>query len=256
MVNNAELQQVEARLSESNKEMQDYIDLNVELEQFAYIASHDIKSPLRTIKSFAGLLKHKFYKTAEDKHKSYFDFIENGINSLNLLVDDLLEYSKSVTKNQKIESFELNEVIQDVIQLLDFSINQANGKIEVKNAYVSIHADKIKIKQVIQNLLSNALKFVDKDRPPHIIIEAKDDSNYLIVSVKDNGIGVEEQHFDQVFNKFTRLNSKSTYEGTGLGLSICDKYIKEHNGEISITRNHEHGVTLTFSIDKNLEVSN
>ncbi len=255
MVNNIALQKTEAHLSESNKEMQKYIDLNVELEQFAYIASHDIKAPLRTIQSFASILKEKFYDVAEDKHRVYFDFIMKGTSSLNILIDDLLEYSKSNTKKLNIHQFNFKNLLEEIIQLLDFSLTQVNGEIEMINCDFMIHADQIKMKQILQNLLSNALKFIDENRAPRVVVEAKQEKEHVIISVKDNGIGVEEEYFDEIFEKFSRLNSKSKYEGTGLGLAICSKYVKEHNGEISISRNHDFGVTITFSISKFLDPS-
>lgn len=255
VVNNNALRKTEERLSESNREMQKYIDLNVELEQFAYIASHDIKGPLRTIQAFSGILKRKFYSQAEKKEKKFFNFIEKGTKSLNLLVDDLLEYSKSNTKTLHIERFGFDEVLQDVIQNLDFSITQVNGTIEATNCNFSINADQIKIKQILQNILSNALKFKDENRNPIVQVSAKEEADYFIISVKDNGIGISEEHFDEVFQKFARLNTQNEYEGTGLGLSICAKYIKKHKGEISISRNEDFGVTFTFSINKHLPLT-
>jgi len=255
VVNNNALRKTEERLSESNKEMQKYIDLNVELEQFAYIASHDIKAPLRTIQGFAGILKKKFYHRADKSERSFFDFIEKGVKSLNLLVDDLLEYSKSNTKTLHIERFEFKGVLEEVIQILDFSITQVNGTIETTNCEFSVNADQIKIKQILQNILSNALKFKAKNRDPIVEINVREDADFFIISVKDNGIGIPEEHFDEVFQKFARLNTQDEYEGTGLGLSICAKYIKEHKGEIGIIRNDDFGVTFTFSISKHLPLT-
>lgn len=255
VVNNNALRKTEERLSESNREMQKYIDLNVELEQFAYIASHDIKAPLRTIQGFAGVLKKKFYHRAEESERSFFDFIEKGAKSLNLLVDDLLEYSKSNTKILHVERFEFKDVLEEVVRILDFSITQVNGSIETTNCDFSVNADQIKIKQILQNLLSNALKFKDENRDPIVQVNAREDADFFIISVKDNGIGIAEEHFDEVFQKFARLNTQTKYEGTGLGLSICAKYIKKHKGKISISRNEDFGVTFTFSISQHLPLT-
>ncbi len=255
IANNTALQRTEARLSESNKEMQKYIDLNVELEQFAYIASHDIKAPLRTIQSFTNIIKKKYYAEAEDNFKVYFDFIQKGTNSLNRLIDDLLEYSKSSTKKLNIEQFQFRDLLDEVIELLDFSLTQVNGKIEIINCDFQINADQIKLKQILQNLLSNALKFIDESRLPRVVVEATHDTDHTIITIKDNGIGVEEKNFEEIFEKFAQLNSKSKYDGTGLGLAICAKYVKEHNGEIYMSRNTDHGVTVTFTVSKHLASS-
>ena len=252
VVNNTALAKTEQRLSKSNKEMKRYIDLNVELEQFAHIVSHDIKSPLSTIQGFIQILKLRFYKQADNREKTFFDFVEKGIKSLNLLVDDLLQYSKSDTKKLNISQIQFNKIVDDVILSLDFSISQAKATIKTKNCDFIINADEIKMKQILQNLLSNALKFKKDDRLPIISIEAKEEQNAFVISVKDNGIGIAEENFKEVFQKFSRLNNNSKFEGSGLGLSICVKYVKKHKGEISIRRNSDYGVTFIFSVNKYL----
>lgn len=252
LIKNQSLHSTKSLLEESNRDMKKYIKINKELEQFAYIASHDIKGPLRTISSFSSLIKKEFYNVAKQKERSYFEFIENGTRSLNLLIDDLLEYSKSNTKAVKIERLNLVDVINEVILLLDFSITTKNARIEKSNCNMVVYADQVKLKQILQNIISNALKFSDKERPPHILISAEETKDFIFIHIKDNGIGIEEKYFDQVFEKFARLNSKEQFEGTGLGLSICAKYVEDHDGVIEINKNEEYGVTVSFSISKYL----
>lgn len=255
VLKNTELGLSKDRLLQTNKDLQEHMNLNVELEQFAYVASHDIKAPLRTIQSFAGLLAKRYGKEIDDSGKTYLDFIVKGAKSLNLLVDDLLSFSKDSAKPLNITNFNLKELIDDVIQNLDFSISNVNGQVDAQNCNLEINADQIKIKQVLQNLISNALKFHDKERQPVVQISATEHGSEIVISVKDNGIGIPEDQFESVFQKFTRLNTNDEYEGTGLGLSICAKYIKEHAGQISLKRNIEFGVTFIFSISKNLKLS-
>ncbi len=255
LINNEVLKRTEERLYESNEDMKKYIKLNKELEQFAYIASHDIKAPLRTIQGFSSILKKKFYDVAEERERMFFDYIEKGVKSLNLLINDLLEYSKSDTKALNIERVDFGELLDDVLLNLNFSITQAQAKIQHSNCDITLNADKIKIKQILQNLVSNAIKFRAADRKPLINIDLVEDESHYNISVKDNGIGIDEKYYDEVFEKFARLNTQDKYEGTGLGLSICSKYIKEHNGNISIIRNHDHGVAFIFTLSKNMPLT-
>ena len=161
----------------------------------------------------------------------------------------------SNTKTMNIEQLDFGKTLKEVTQNLDFSITQVNGTITTTNCDFSLHADQIKVKQILQNLLSNALKFKDADRAPVINIAAREEGGFFFISVKDNGIGISEEHFEEVFEKFARLNSQAKFEGSGLGLSICAKYIKKHQGDIWIERNNDFGVTFTFTIKKNLPLS-
>ena len=253
IIKNNSLKTTEQLLLESNRDMKEYISINKELEQFASIASHDIKAPLRTIHSFSSLIKRKFYEQAQPNERQWFDFVEKGAKNLNLLVNDLLSYSKSNTKELNIELIELTPIIEEVILLLNFSISEANAKINIHNCNFKLYADQIKLKQILQNIISNAIKFRDSERQPIISIYGKETDKHYCIYIEDNGIGIGEDYFDQVFEKFARLNSKDKYEGTGLGLAICAKYIKEHKGEISIQRNPDYGVTFKFSISKECE---
>ena len=252
LVKNSSLKKTEARLAETNKDLQKHIDLNVELEQFAYIASHDIKAPLRTISNFTGILKNNFYEQAAEREKTCFDFVEKSAKSLNLLVDDLLEFSKANSQSVNIETIAFKKLLEEVRQNLDFSITSSNATIHTSNCNFSINADQIKLKQILQNLLSNALKFKDSNRKPIIEIHTREEKDFYYISIKDNGIGISEEHFEEVFDKFARLNSQAKFEGSGLGLSICAKYINKHQGKIWIERNKEFGVTFTFTIKKDL----
>lgn len=230
LVKNKALEKAEEQLALKNKDLHSYIDLNVELEQFAAIASHDIRAPLSTIAGFIGILKNKFYEGAGEKEKNYFDFVEKSAKSLNLLVKDLLEFSRSSSKTLNIGRIALETVLEEVIQNLDFSITQANAKINLTDCNLYFHADQIKIKQILQNLLSNALKFRAENRAPIIQVRAWEDSNFLHIAIEDNGIGISEENFDEVFQKFTRINNNGEFEGSGLGLSIVANYIKRHQG--------------------------
>ena len=254
-INNAALLKTEGRLTKSNTDLQSYIKLNKELEQFAYIASHDIKAPLRTIVSYSGLLRRKFYEAAGDSEKMFFDFIQKSIKNLNLLIDDLLNYAQSNNQLLSTEKLSLKDTVNEVLQNLHFSITKSNANVIVENCDRYIIADYIKLKQILQNIISNALKFISEDRSPVIIISSREEREHLYISIKDNGIGIAKEDAKHVFEKFTRLNTQDEFEGSGLGLSICAKYVKNHNGTIAIESNDDYGVTFIFSLDKNLPLT-
>lgn len=246
------LKQTAEKLAQKNKDVEKHIELNTELEQFVAIAAHDIKSPLKTIGGFTNILKRRFYGMADENAQSYFDMIEQSTKRLGLLTDDLLQFSKADTQGLNIERVLLSEVLQEVEEDLDFCISQSQGQVILSNCHIRLYADRIKLKQVLQNLICNAFKFSAAGRAPIVEIQAWENARHICISVKDNGIGIKEEHFERVFEKFARINTKKEVKGTGLGLSICEKYIKKHKGNIQIERNHDYGVTFTFSISKSL----
>lgn len=245
------LKQTAKKLAQRNKDFKTHIELNAELEQFVAIAAHDLKSPLRTIGGFASLLKRRFYSVVDENIKSDFEMIEQGVKRMGLLIDDLLQFSKADSQDLNIERVLLGDVLQEVKEDLNFCISQSQGQVISNNCYIRLYADRIKLKQVLQNLISNALKFRDVRRVPSVKVRAWENASHICVSVRDNGIGIREEDFEKVFEKFARINGKKL-EGTGLGLSICELYIKKHKGEIRIERNKDYGVTFTFSISKSL----
>lgn len=252
LIKNKDLKEAEDILEQKNRDLKKYIELNLELEQFAGVASHDLKAPLKTIGGFIGILKRRFYNISEKNYKSYFDMIERSAKSLNLLVDDLLQFSKASSKDLNIEQVSLESMVEEVKENLDFSILKSKGQIEITNCNIELYADRIKIKQILQNLISNALKFKETGRNPFIEVRSWENASHIFVSVKDNGIGISKEHFDKVFEQFARIKTEKQFEGTGLGLSICAKYVKGHKGEIWVKRNVGHGVKFTFSISKSL----
>lgn len=244
------LKQTQEKLVQKNKDLKKHIELNTELEQFVAIAAHDIKSPLKTIGGFTNILNRRFYDIADEKTQSYFDIIEQSTKRLGLLTDNLLQSSAN-SQNLNIERILLTDALQEVKEDFDFNIAQSKGKMIWSDCHIQLYADRIKLRQVLQNLICNALKFRDAERNPLIEIHAWENASHICISVKDNGVGIPEEHFERVFKKFARIH-ENEFEGTGLGLSICEKYVKKHKGKIQIERNQDYGVTFTFSISKSL----
>jgi len=249
---NNQIVSTQNELSSKNKELQKYIESNIQLEQFAHIAAHDLKSPLRVLSSFTGLLKKKTNKKLDLKEKEYFKFIEDSAKQMSLLVQDLLDYSKANSQVLAIAKIDLEPFIVEILSMFQITNSIDTDSITIADCKKIIYADPIKLKQVFQNILSNALKFTEDHQVAKIRIEALETDNHFNFSITDNGIGIPDDYKDIVFNSFTQLNPNK-FDGSGIGLSICKKIIERHEGNISIADNHPQGTKIKFSISKSLE---
>jgi two-component system, LuxR family, sensor kinase FixL len=230
----AELKQFTARLEQSNRELQD----------FASIASHDLQEPLRKIQAFGDRLRQKYYETLTVEGRDYLERMQNAAQRMQALIHDLLTFSRVTTQAQPFTSTNLNQIVQEVLSDLEVRIQQVNGQIQVAPLH-TIDADPTQMRQLLQNLISNALKFHQPDLPPVVQIQtqlvsvlpesAASEPAQLCcqITVSDNGIGFEEKYLDRIFTVFQRLHSRSEYEGTGVGLAICRKIVERHNGTIT-----------------------
>lgn len=231
------LEETLSNLSRSNKE----------LNQFANIAAHDLKEPLRTISLFAKLLEKRYKENSDDAEKEYISFIINGAKRMNDLIQDLLSFArlnKSGTLWQKIDC---NGILNEVIESLSASIREKNAIINV-DLLPEIQGDPIQIKQLFQNLISNSLKFC-RDKTPEISVSCTLKDKDYIFSVKDNGIGIAEEFRDVIFDLFQRLHTRDEYPGTGIGLSICKKIVENHKGTLWVESTLGEGSIFYFSMD-------
>jgi len=221
---------------------------NKELEQFAYIASHDLQEPLHTINSFVQLLSQEFGSQLNEEAKKYLYFIEKASGRMSALIHDLLEYSRL---GQKAEMNKVNsaEVLQDTLQNIESLIRESGAVIEAE-ALPVLEANETMLLLLFQNLISNAIKFRKKDRVPRIRIRARDEGAYWKFSFEDNGIGIEKEQADKIFVIFQRLHSRSDYEGTGIGLAQCRKIVELHGGRIWVESELGRGSTFYFTIRK------
>ncbi len=222
---------------------------NEELEQFAYIASHDLQEPIRMISNFSEILRQDYYEKLDQDAREYIDTIIDGSERMSEIVADLLEYSRIEKKKRPFDNIDLNEVLNKVIKNLDTLIKSKKAQI-IHDDLPTIFADKVQIILVLQNLLSNAIKFV-KDKTPVIYIKSKSLKNKWIISVRDNGIGISKTYHDKIFEMFRRLHTKDEYPGTGIGLTSCKKIIDRHNGDIWLESELGKGSTFYFSIPCN-----
>lgn len=216
-----------------------------EMEQFAYIASHDLKSPLRTISNFAQLLKRRNYDNLSDESKEYIDFIVSGAKRMNEVICDSLEYS-SVDKNgQSFKHTDLNSILENVRFNLQKEIEE-NRAIIKSTPLPILKANKTSILQLFQNLISNAIKF-RTETVPIIHINCQPYQSGYRFTLSDNGVGMDETFQHKAFLPFQRLNNLDK-PGSGIGLAICKKIVKMHDGDISFQSNGGTGTTFTFTL--------
>jgi len=216
-----EINKINRQLERSNQELQDY----------AYATSHDLKSPLRTISSFVVLLKRRNEGTFTEKDNEYVNFIVKGVERMSQVVQDLLDLSK-VSINSPAQNIDSEVILNEVLDDLRYQITEKKVVIHRKGDFPSLLIEPTKLKQLFQNLLTNAIKY-NEDNSPQIIIEANRDERYHIFTISDNGIGIDEQYRETIFDIFKRLHASDTYEGTGIGLAICRKIMDNFNGTIT-----------------------
>lgn len=235
-------------IEEKNEELQKYIDYNLQLENFAYIASHDLKTPLRTIVSFSQLLKRTAQSKLTVNEIDYLSFIINGTKEMSSLIDDLLDYSSVQRTSLNKEVFELDAFIQNILNKNSVFLHEKKAQITLDLQALSIKADKLKFQQLLQNLILNGVKFHKPEEISEILIKSELADNQVIISIKDNGIGIEKSYFDKIFLIFKRLNKKEEYQGTGIGLAIAKKIVDLHDGKIWVDSELGKGTTFFVSI--------
>ncbi|MFD2603480.1 PAS domain-containing sensor histidine kinase [Flavobacterium suzhouense] len=237
---NKALRQAQESLKSTNAEL---YKKNKELEQFAYIASHDLQEPLRKIRNFTSLAERNL--SEEEKEKLYFNKINSSAERMSRLITDVLNYSKLSVDDRSFSAVDLNVVLNEVIGDFEFQIEEKNAAITIAELPF-IQGIPIQLSQLFYNLIGNSLKFVE-GKPEVVVNYEKVEKNkhlYHKVSVIDNGIGIEEKHLSKIFTIFKRLHHQSEYEGTGIGLALCEKIIENHHGSIEISSIPNQGTTV------------
>ncbi len=237
-------------LNLKNAEMRKYIESNTQLENFAAIASHDMQAPLRTIQSYTQLLQKSLKENATPAQNEYMHFITSSTSNMRHLIRDLRAFSKVDSTKLNIRSINMDFMLTEVIKELKASIDYQRAEVVIVNKLPVVDGDRIKLKQLFQNLITNALKYVDKDVIPRVEISSEEREADFLFKVKDNGIGIAEKNQERIFQLFERLHEMSQYVGTGIGLSLCKKVVEQHFGEIGVESNEGEGSTFYFSISK------
>lgn len=218
---------------------------NQELEQFAYVASHDLQEPLRMITSYVQLLASRYKDKLDKDANEFIDFAVDGSNRMRTLIKSLLEYSR-INRIKPFEFIDLDDLLKDVLQNLSSQIKEANAIIKLEKMPV-IYGDAVLMGQLFQNLITNAIKFKG-EKDPQIEISYKKENKHYLFSVKDNGIGIQKEYVNKIFVIFQRLHRKDQYPGTGIGLAICKKIVERHQGKIWVESELGKGSTFYFTI--------
>jgi PAS domain S-box-containing protein len=219
---------------------------NLDLEQFGYAASHDLQEPLRAVAGYVKLLEHRFPEKLDAKMREYIAGAAEGAIRMERLITDLLSYSRVGTEGRGFAPANLQTVLNSVLHTLQFRIRAAHATV-TSDPLPTLEVDEGQIAQLFQNLIGNALKF-HGERPPQLHVGARPEAGRWVFWVRDNGIGIEPQHFERIFQVFQRLHTRNKYPGTGIGLAICKKIVERHGGAMWVESKPGAGSTFFFSL--------
>ncbi|TVR76356.1 MAG: PAS domain S-box protein [Chitinophagaceae bacterium] len=228
--------------------MHDLSESNKELEQFAYIASHDLKEPLRMISIYSQLLESKINDVLDENTLKYFEFMNEGAHRMNELLENLLDYSRVGNKKDTIKKYMFKESLEDALFNLQNQIKEINAEIIIECSTAEVKGDSSRIALLLQNLISNALKYRYEKRDTVIKISCKKDGNFYTFCIEDNGIGFKEKYAEKIFLIFERLHNREEFGGTGIGLAICKKIVEKHNGKIWAESKVNEGSKFYFTL--------
>lgn len=231
---------------ELKRTMEELARSNKELEQFAYVASHDLQEPLRMVTSFAGLLSRQYSDKLDDRAQQFIEFMVEGTKRMQSLISDLLQYSRITTKVQPFRPTDLNAIMGNIISDLRISIEENKARI-ICSRLPEVYADPLQMRQLLYNLITNAIKF-RAEKNPEITVQARKDHTEWLFSVSDNGIGISPEFHERIFIIFQRLHERDKYAGTGIGLALCKKIVDNHGGRIWVESEEGRGSTFYFTI--------
>jgi light-regulated signal transduction histidine kinase (bacteriophytochrome) len=220
---------------------------NRELEQFAYVASHDLQEPLRMVASYTQLLARRYKDKLDDDANEFISFAVDGATRMQVLINDLLKLSRVGTRGKAFAAIEADKLVDAAIANLDIAIREANAQV-VREPLPKVFGDDTQLIQLFQNLIGNAIKFKKPDAVPTIRVGAVRIGRAWQFSVSDNGIGIGPEYFERIFVIFQRLHAKSEYPGTGIGLALCKKIVERHGGRIWVESQPGEGTTFHFTV--------
>jgi light-regulated signal transduction histidine kinase (bacteriophytochrome) len=243
IVDITERKHAETELQDTLQEVQ---RSNTELEQFAYVASHDLQEPLRTITGMVQLLQKRYQGNLDARADQYISFTVEAAARMQALINDLLEFSRVDRHGKPFEDVDMQDAVETAIKSLAKTIQENNATISHENL-PTVRADSSQMTRLFQNLIGNAIKFRSEHKPK-IHISANNLDGTCHFSVRDNGIGIEPQYFERIFVIFQRLHTRTEYPGTGIGLSLCKKIVERHGGQIWVKSESGAGTTFHFTI--------
>ncbi|WP_049912568.1 PAS domain-containing sensor histidine kinase [Natrialba hulunbeirensis] len=228
--------QYQRRLEESNERLQ----------QFAHVASHDLQEPLRMVTRYLQLLENRYSDDLDDDAEEFIEFAVDGAERMEAMIEGLLAYSRVETQGTSFDSVDLDAVLDDVLTDLSVRIDETDAEITAE-PLPTVSGDASQLRQLFQNLLENALQY-SGEGDPRVTLSATRDGDEWILSVSDEGIGIDHKDADRVFEVFQRLHSREEYEGTGIGLALCRRVVERHGGEIWVDSDPEAGSTFSFTL--------
>jgi light-regulated signal transduction histidine kinase (bacteriophytochrome) len=232
--------------SKLQKTAQDLTRSNLDLEQFAYVASHDLQEPLRAVAGGVQVLKKRYQGQLDSRADELIAHTVDGVSRMQTLIDDLLSYSRVGTRGKEFEPIDLNNILKQALANLESPIHEAGAVISHDHLPI-LQADAAQMTQLFQNFIGNAIKFRGEE-PPAIHLAARREDDHWLFSVKDNGIGINTEYFERIFVIFQRLHTRAEYPGTGIGLAICKKIVERHGGRIFVESEPGRGSTFSFTI--------
>jgi light-regulated signal transduction histidine kinase (bacteriophytochrome) len=239
--------EVEKRTHELNESNRLLARSNAELEQFAYVASHDLQEPLRMVSSYMGLLSKRYQDQLDDDAREFIGFAVDGSKRMQQLINDLLGYSRVSTQGKPFEETNCEEAFDCAAQNLKLAVEESGAKV-THDALPTVMADRVQIERLFQNLIGNAIKYQAKEAVPAVHVSAKRDGDEWVISVRDNGIGIDPKYSERIFGIFQRLHTRDQYSGTGIGLAVCKKIVERHKGRIWVESEEGKGATFYFTL--------
>jgi PAS domain S-box-containing protein len=244
LIDVTERKQMEERLQQMTAEMQ---RSNTELEQFAYVISHDLQEPLRMVSSYTQLLAKRYRNKLDADADEFIAYAVDGSKRMQTLLHDILEYSRVGTRGKPFSLVNCEHIVEQAMANLKIAIEECGASVSY-DILPTIMGDEGQLVQLFQNLIGNAIKF-RREEAPQVHISAQRRNNIVTFTVKDNGIGIDPQHSQSIFEIFRRLHTREEYPGTGMGLAICKKIVERHGGHISVQSQPGQGSTFYFSVD-------
>ncbi len=223
---------------------------NAELEEFAYVASHDLAEPLRAMGGYADLLGRRYGDQLDARAERYLSGITGGAERMRGLIDDLLAYSRAGRRELDMKPVDMGTLLDGVRADLTVAIREAKAEVVVEGELPTVVADQSQIRMVLQNLLANAIKFRGEDTP-RIVVSAEGTTTEWYFHVADNGIGIEPHHADRIFRMFQRLHTREEFDGSGIGLALCQRVLARHGGKIWVEPDIAHGSVFSFTLPRN-----
>ncbi len=220
---------------------------NEELQRFAYVASHDLQEPLRSVVSFSQLLERRYRGKLDGEADEYIDFIVDGGVRMQQLIRDLLQFSRLETASGAFAPTDAARAAADALVLFNGQLREVGGSVTV-GPLPTVMADPAQLEQVFSNLIGNAIKYRRPDVPPEVRVSAERDGRFWRFAVADNGIGIEAEYYDRIFEMFRRLHTHDKYGGTGIGLAVVKRIIERHGGAVRVESRPGEGSTFFFTL--------